>query len=160
MFHSYLKMMLVALFLAVAAAAPQADVVIVKQTQEHDTETGKYSFRLVSYLINALHLCRMRNGLKLTINDGIGPGFFTAGKPTMVSRWKRAESRKSSEMRPVPFPRDLTPSPLMAPPSLSNGLLMRTDSKPREIICQLPHLCPNTLSSCSATWAFNLNDST
>jgi len=38
--------MLVALFLAVAAARPQdaEPIKIIKQSQEHDTESGKYSF--------------------------------------------------------------------------------------------------------------------
>ena len=40
-----LQMIFVALFLALAAAAPQGDVVIVRQSQEHDTDTGRYSFR-------------------------------------------------------------------------------------------------------------------
>lgn len=37
--------MLVAVMLAVAAAAPQSEVGIVKQEQEHDTESQSYKFR-------------------------------------------------------------------------------------------------------------------
>ena len=45
-------MMLVALLLAVAAARPQDEPIkILKQTQEHDTESGKYSFRLESVIL-------------------------------------------------------------------------------------------------------------
>ena len=40
--------MLVALLLAVAAARPQDEPIkILKQSQEHDTDSGKYSFRSV-----------------------------------------------------------------------------------------------------------------
>ena len=46
-------MMLVALFLAVAAAVPQRDVAILRQTQEQDTETGNYRFRLPPSLLVA-----------------------------------------------------------------------------------------------------------
>ena len=44
------QMILIAVFLAVAAAAPQDEVPIIKilkQTQNHDTETQEYSFRSV-----------------------------------------------------------------------------------------------------------------
>ena len=50
--------MLVALFLAVAAARPQdaEPIKIIKQSQEHDTESGKYSFRLAWEIITSF-LC-------------------------------------------------------------------------------------------------------
>ena len=54
--------MLVAVFLAVASAAPQffgeqqrPQVVITKQAQEHDTERQKYSYRLASTTLISFH---------------------------------------------------------------------------------------------------------
>ena len=47
-FDLNVQMMLLAVFLAVAAAAPQSQVVIVKQAQEHDTAQQKYSYRSAS----------------------------------------------------------------------------------------------------------------
>ena len=43
--HSLSQIMLAALLLAVAAAAPQNEVGIVRQENEHDTEAQTYSFR-------------------------------------------------------------------------------------------------------------------
>jgi len=47
--------MLVALLVAVAAARPQdaEPVKIIRQSQEHDTESGSYSFRFVSWMFQA-----------------------------------------------------------------------------------------------------------
>ena len=50
-------MMMIAVFLAVAAAAPQfldeqrKPVIITKQAQEHDTEQQKYSYRSASTIL-------------------------------------------------------------------------------------------------------------
>ena len=45
-------MILIAVFFAVAAAAPQDQrpaAIILKQTQNHDTEQQKFSYRLVPF---------------------------------------------------------------------------------------------------------------
>ena len=86
-------------------------------------------------------------------NNELGFDTLTATRLKMESKCLRAECRNRSEMKPEPFPRALSLSPMMkAKPSASTGWPMRTDSKPREIICQLPHPSPNTSSSSSLTW--------
>ena len=54
-------MMILAVLVAVAAARPQdaEPIRIIKQSQEHDTESGKYSFRWVlTALVNKfLFIC-------------------------------------------------------------------------------------------------------
>merc|ERR1712071_240510 len=112
------SMMLVALFLALAAASPQADVVIVKQSQEHDTDSGKYSF---SYEAD--------NGIKVE----------ESGEQKVIGNEVGTVSKGSYTF------------PLRERSSPSTGLLMRTDSKPRELICLLLHPFPSTSSSSSLT---------
>merc|ERR1711911_577125 len=111
------SMILIAVFLAVAAAAPQDNrpILIVKQSQNHDTEKQVYSF---SY----------------------------------------ETETESSSARAEPNPKSLEPcrraatlSPKIVRDTPSPGWPMRTDSRPREIICPLRPLCPSTSSRCSTT---------
>merc|ERR1711946_71930 len=66
----------------------------------------------------------------------------------------RAESRSRSEPNPKslePCRRAATLSLKIARDTPSPGWPMRTDSRPREIICPLLPLCPSTSSRCSTT---------
>merc|ERR1712071_50234 len=122
------SMILIAVFLAVASAAPQffeeqrKPVLIVKQAQEHDTEQQKYSFSFEA-----------DNGIVVT----------------------RAETRKKSDPQSrtsAPFPAEVTLTwAKITTDTPSTGWPMRTDSKPPELICPLHHRCPPMSSSFSLT---------
>merc|ERR1712137_507605 len=117
------SMILIAVFLAVAAAAPQDNrpILIVKQSQNHDTEKQVYSF---SY----------------ETENGIVVG--ESGVQKQIGA-KPEESGTVSQAA--------TLSPKIARDTPSPGWPMRTDSRPREIICPLLPLCPSTSSRCSTT---------
>merc|ERR1711911_163662 len=117
------SMILIAVFLAVAAAAPQDNrpILIVKQSQNHDTEKQVYSF---SY--------ETENGIVVSesgVQKQIG------AKP---------EESGTVSQGSYSFPEDSQRYTVTWWP-------MRTDSRPREIICPLLPLCPSTSSRCSTT---------
>merc|ERR1712071_540991 len=120
------SMILIAVFLAVAAAAPAPQesqpILILKQSQNHDTEKRVYSF---SY--------ETENGISVSesgVQKQIGDKPEEAGT---VSQGKYS------------YPEDSVTYTITWVP-------MRTVSRPPETICPLPHPCPSTSSRCSLTW--------
>ena len=95
-----LQMIFLALCLAVASARPQdaEPIKILKQSQEHDTESGKYSFRQQSYkhllLFHTITPPIQRMFTDQQLSDGeYGCVLAIVSKLKTVSKWKRAESR-------------------------------------------------------------------
>merc|ERR1712189_152331 len=121
------SMLLVALFVAVAAAYPQEltveykePIAITKYGSVSD-ETGKYS-----YNFEAANVIKMSE-------EGEQKYFGDKKKAT------------------VAFPVDLTLTNWRESPTPSTGLLMRTDSSPLVTICPLLPPCPSTSSRCWLT---------
>merc|ERR1712135_83067 len=120
------SMILIAVFLAVAAAAPleeSAPIILIKsQTQNHDTEKQEYSF---SY--------EAENGISVS----------ESGKQKQFGDKPEEAGIISQGKFSYPEEGVTTPSP---------GLPMRTVSRPPVTTCPLPHPCPSTSSRCWLTW--------
>merc|ERR1711928_36217 len=104
--------------------APQDEkpiILIVKQSQNHDTEKQEYSF---SY--------ETENGISVS-ESGVQKQIETSPK------------------KPEPCPRVNSPTPKAPSPTPSPGWPMRTDSRPPVTTCPLPLPCPSTSSRCSLT---------